>query len=466
MAVRVGVTSLGCAKNLVDAEVMLGYLRRGGCEICADLNDASVIIVNTCAFIAEAEEESRGTIESLCALKSRGQIRGVVVAGCLPARRGGELARLFPLVDRVVSPGEIPAIAGIVRGLAARPAARRLSGGFLYDHRSPRVRLTPPHYAYVKIAEGCGNRCSYCFIPRIKGPLRSRAIGSVVSEVENLAREGVREVNLIAQDTTAYGEDRYGGGRILELLRRLAAVDGIRWIRLLYGHPARYSDELLEFIGAERRICGYIDFPLQHIADPVLKKMGRRMSGRRARERLLAVRRLVPGAAVRTTFIVGYPGERESHFEELLAFVREARFEHLGAFIYSREEGTGASRMRGQVPGEIKKARFDELMRVQQEVVREANRRMLGSEVEVLIDERLEEGAFRLCGRTSGDAPEVDGTVYLRGDAAPGEFVTARILGSLDYDLIGEVRPEPRPDAEHRKPKVKRQKAKRKRPGA
>jgi len=453
MSIKVGVTSLGCAKNLVDSEIMLGYLRSGGLDICADLDQADVIIVNTCAFISEAEKEAEDTIGELLDLKKRGAISRVLVAGCLPARRGAALRGKLSGVDYFVSPSEIPSVARIVRSLAAprsrpvrRPGGRSgdKRGWFLYDHLSPRVGLTPPHYAYVKVSEGCSNHCSYCLIPSIKGPHRSRAVDSIVEEAESLAGRGVKEINLISQDTTAYGSDRSGGGNLEDLLKNLAKIDGISWIRVLYGHPGRYTSGLLEFMAGEPKICNYVDFPLQHISDAMLAAMNRRMTKRQAVERLSALRRLIPNVTVRTTFMVGHPGEGEGDFRELLDFVEESRFEHLGAFIYSRERGTPSAGAPRQVPHKTKRARFHRLMALQQEIVRQANLESLGNTVRVLVDEKLSEGTFSLRGRTEGDAPEVDGAVYAAGGKAePGDFIRVRITGAMEYDLAGEMANEP-----------------------
>lgn len=446
MSIRVGITSLGCAKNLVDSEVILGYLARGGFEISDDLDAARVIIVNTCSFIGEAEEESGLTIEQLLRLKGEGEIDLVIVAGCLPSRRGPLLFERFPRVDYFLAPSEIPSVAGIVRALLSgerrEPRAglwREASEGwFLYDHRSPRVRLSPPHYAYLKISEGCSNRCGYCLIPSVKGPLRSREMESVVWEARALADGGVKEINIISQDTTAYGIDRYGESRLGELLERLCEIGGLRWIRLLYGHPARYDERLLRLISGEPRLCRYIDFPLQHISDRILSAMNRRTTRAAVTGTLGRARELIPGLSVRTTFIVGFPGETDDDFEELLDFIGEARFEHLGAFIYSAEEGTPAAGLPGWVPPDVAESRYHRLMSLQQSIVKAAQEDLRGRVVEVLVDERLDGGTFRLRGRTEGDAPEVDGSVYiLEGGAGPGEFTEVRVVGTMDYDLVG-----------------------------
>lgn len=448
MSTKVAVTSLGCAKNLVDSEVIQGYLREGGYEICGDLDGARIIVVNTCSFIRDAEEESAETIDELLALKKKGVIERVVVAGCLIGRRGRRLAQRFPGVDLFLQPGDIPRIARLVDELIGGDGLRppfhapgeEGKGWFLYDHSSPRLKLTPRHYAYVKIGEGCGNACSYCLIPAVKGRLVSREMDSVVKECVDLAAEGVREINLISQDTTSYGIDLYGRPRLAELLKKLVGIDGVAWIRILYGHPAHYTEDVLRRIGEEPRICAYVDFPLQHAADPILASMNRRMTKRTAAEALKSVREIVPDVAVRTTFIVGYPGETEAHFRELLDFVEEARFEHLGAFIYSREEGTPAASLPGQVPDAVKRERFHRLMSLQQEIVRASNERMMGRVVRVMADEEMHEGSFDFKGRTEGDAPEVDGTVYFSGKGvAPGDFVDVRITGAMEYDLAGEM---------------------------
>ena len=448
MTIKVGVTSLGCAKNLVDSEVILGYLKEGGYDTCEELDEAQVVIVNTCSFIRDAEEESGDTIRELVALKMKGELERVIVAGCLPARRGHRLAERFPGVDLFLHPGEIPQVARLISGLMTerpgapprRPQAGARGGWFLYDHLSPRIRLSPRHYAYVKIGEGCSNGCSYCLIPAIKGRLASRSIGSILEEARNLASDGVRELNLISQDTTSYGIDLYGERRLLVLLRGLAEVEGLTWIRILYGHPAHYTEELLRCMSEEPGVCAYVDFPLQHISDPILAAMNRRITKARVVEKLRSVRSLIPGVTVRTTFIVGYPGETEAHFRELLEFVGEARFEHLGAFIYSREEGTAAAALPRQVPHEMKRERFHRLMALQQEIVRAANERMMGRVVKTLVDEELREGSFGFKGRTEGDAPEVDGTVYFSGSGVtPGDLIDVRVTGVTEYDLVGEI---------------------------
>ena len=448
MPTKVAVTSLGCAKNLVDSEVIQGYLREGGCEICGDLDEARIIIVNTCSFISDAEEESEDTIDELLALKKKGVIDRVIVAGCLIARSGRRLAERFPDVDLFLHPGEIPRVAQLIGELIAGdgrkvPSHRREEEGkgwFLYDHLSPRVRLSPPHYAYVKIGEGCSNACGYCLIPAIKGRLVSREMDSIVEEAMDLAADGVREINLISQDTTSYGIDLYGKPRLAELLKKLVGIEGVTWIRILYGHPAHYTEDVLRCIGGEPKICAYVDFPLQHIADPILASMNRRMAKSAAVEKLRSVREIVKEAAVRTTFIVGYPGETEAHFQELLRFVEEARFEHMGAFIYSREKGTAAASLPWQVPDDVKRERFNRLMSLQQEIVRASNERMMGRVVKVMVDEESHEGSLDFKGRTEGDAPEVDGTVYFSGKGArPGDLVDVRVTGAMEYDLVGTI---------------------------
>jgi ribosomal protein S12 methylthiotransferase len=441
---KVGVVSLGCAKNLVDSEVILGYLGRGGFEIVGDLLDAEIVVVNTCAFLTEAEDEAFEVIEELVDLKRRGRLSLVLVTGCLLARRGMRLAERLPDVDAFLFACDIPRVATVVKRLMSgadaggATASREVSPAwYLYDHRSPRVRATPLHWAYIKVSEGCDNGCSYCLIPSIKGGLRSRDIGSVVKEAAALAAEGVKEINVISQDTTAFGTDVREEGLLVELLNRLSDIEGIEWIRLLYGHPARCGEELVRCIAAQPKICDYVDFPLQHINDRILDSMNRKITKRQVCDTLAMVRELIPGVTVRTTFIVGYPGETEDDFEELLQFVKEQEFYHVGAFMYSREEGTVAAVLPRQVSHELKRARFHRLMTAQREVVEKLQERKLGGMVELIIDEELEEGSFGLKGRTRAEAPEVDGDVYIVDDIAPvGEIVQVRIVGMTDYDLV------------------------------
>lgn len=444
MEIRAGVTSLGCAKNLVDSEVILGFLSRAGITVCDELEEARVIIVNTCAFIQEAVDEAYETVLQLLALKEKGEIDHVIVTGCLLPREGDDIHRLFPGIDALLPSHRIPEIPRIVRevvnGVYAPERDDDHGQWFLYDHRMPRNRLSPPQYAYVKIGEGCSNRCSYCLIPHLKGALRSRPVESIVREVEQLRDEGIREVNLISQDTTAYGIDRYGKPRIKELLERLTQIDGLTWIRLLYGHPARYDEDLLRIIAGNTVLCAYIDFPVQHSNDRILAEMNRGITRAEIAHKLASIRAIIPDVALRTTVMVGFPGETERDFRELLEFIQDERFEHLGAFTYSREEGTRAAKMPDQVAEEVKNERFHRLLSAQREIVREQNRALRGRILEVMIEEPLHEGPYCCRGRTERDAPEVDGAVYCNAPGAkPGDFVQVRITGEKGYDLVGEI---------------------------
>ena len=377
------------------------------------------MILNTCGFIEAAKQESLDAIVDLLELKRQGKIRRVIVAGCLAERYGPELAREFAEVDAIT--GVLP----------------------LVQERVPQqVPLTPAHYAYVKICESCYNHCAFCAIPGIKGRFMSRRQGAILAEVRRLDRAGAREINLTGQDITAYGMDLYGEKRLAKLLRRLARqAQGVEWIRLLYLFPAHVTDELLDVIADEPRICKYLDLPLQHVSDPILRAMNRRITTAQTRRLIERVRRRIPGAYLRTSFIVGLPGEGEAEFQELLAFVREAEFERLGAFVYSPEEGTRAAAMPGQVPLTVRRRRYEQLMAVQQEIASRIQLRKRGIILRVLVDEPQKDGHNVYIGRTEFDAPDVDGVIYLHSSQAlqPGDFVSAKVTDTMEYDLVGEV---------------------------
>lgn len=437
----VALISLGCSRNLVDAEVMLGALARAGFSVLRKpaVTAADICIINTCAFIAPAKEEAVETILRAGRLKKAGQIRLLVVAGCLPQRYGRSLAAQFPEVDLFVGIDDIPRI--VSRLSAARRVRSAISGRaprYLYDDRSPRLPLTPAHYAYIKIAEGCSNRCSYCVIPRIRGAFRSRTVDSVLAEAARLDRGGrLRELVLIGQDTTLFGRRRPSGGDLADLLGRLAhAPLSAGWIRLLYTHPAHYSDALIGAIASEEKVCKYLDIPVQHASDRVLRRMNRPAKARDTARLIDTIRRRVPGIALRTSVIVGFPGETDADFNELLRFIRRTGFERLGAFRYSREEGTPAARLPRQVPAPAAEARLDAVMRLQQGISRRFNESLIGKTLRVLIDEK-EGGVFT--GRTAMDAPEIDGAVTATGAGLKvGEFCDVRITGAAEYDLFGE----------------------------
>ena len=434
--------SLGCPKNLVDSEVMLGLLKEKGWTPSA-ADDAPVVIVNTCGFIREAKEESIETILTLAAAKEGGRIQKLVVAGCLPQRYGRELLRELPEVDLFVGTGEFHRIADLLdrspRGKLRRKQWVR-PPEFLYDHRTPRIHTSPPGSMYLKVSEGCANFCSYCVIPRIRGKLRSRPISSVRREAEQAVSRGVKEVNLVAQDITAYGKDRKDGSSLVRLLKGLAKVEGIRWIRLLYAHPAHLTEELVHFIRDEEKVCKYLDLPIQHVDEGILKAMNRPPSKRRIPDLIDWIRRKIPGVVLRTSLIVGFPGETEQSFRRLLEFVREAQFDRLGVFSYSQEEGTPAAKLENQVEDRIKLRRSRQIMRLQKRISLQKQKALVGSAVPVLVERPGRSPGLLWEGRTQGQAPEVDGVTFLtKGRAQAGEMVNVRILDAGPYDLFGEI---------------------------
>jgi ribosomal protein S12 methylthiotransferase len=469
MKTKVGMLSLGCARNLVDAEVMLGLLKAAGFDVSAEAARADVAIVNTCCFIREAQEESIDIILDLCRLKEQGKIDKVVVCGCLAQRYQDELSDELKEVDAFIGVGSIDRIVEVVRQIlegeiasAASPPrndgdvrAPRNDGRsqiflrndkkrpeFLYTHRLPRVFLTPKHFAYIKLCEGCNHRCSYCIIPKLRGRYRSRAMDSVLKEADNLLnKRRVSEINLIGQDTTMYGQDLDGKVRIERLLRELAAEATGRWVRLLYAHPAHISAELIAAVKDEPAICKYIDLPIQHINDKILKRMRRSTSAQQIFSLIDTLRKQIPAVAIRTTLIVGFPGETEAQFKELLDFIARVKFERLGLFKYSREAGTPAYNFSAQVPQKVKQARYEQALALQQDICTKLNEAFLGKRLRVLIDEKDTQDKTIFLGRTQYDAPEVDGCVYVHSKRAlkPGEFVRVKIIDTLEYDLVGEV---------------------------
>lgn len=442
MKQKVSLVSLGCPKNLVDAEVMLGHLPADRFEIVTDEAQADIIIVNTCSFIKEAKEESVETILEVADYKKNGRCRLLVVTGCLPQRYREELAGELPEVDLFMGTGDAPRIVELLDAHARGKETVQAVGlpEYLYDHTTPRVQSSPFYSTYVKIAEGCANHCSYCIIPQLRGTLRSRSIASVVEEVRRLVGSGVKEVNLIAQDVTAYGADRDDGARLEELLRQLVKIEGLQWLRLLYAYPDGISDELLDLMAAEEKICNYLDVPLQHVDDTILAMMNRRVDQAAIRELLARIRRRVPDITLRTSFIVGFPGETDEQFNALLDFVNEGHFERVGVFRYSREEGTAAATLERQVPERTKKSRYHKLMKAQSRVSFRKNRALVGNIDPVLVEGFSEETELLLRGRSVRQAPDVDGQVYITsGLAEIGAIVPLRITDSSEYDLIGEI---------------------------
>ena len=446
----VGLISLGCAKNLIDSEIMVGHLQQAGMMMTPEPELADVLIINTCSFIDQAKKESVDTI--LGAVDDREVERPkqkIVVAGCLSQRFNKELPDLMPEVDAFIGLDQITSVAPVIRDLVdqdADPHAENLvTRGPVYipDYDTPRFRLTPQHTAYIKIAEGCNHPCSFCIIPRIRGRHRSRTVESVVKEAKQLVASGVKELNLISQDTTYFGMDRWEearpnprspvdsskGDSLATLLRELNAIEGDFWIRLLYTHPAHWSDELIETIAECPKVARYVDMPLQHISDSMLSQMRRETDGDYIRDLIRRMRAGIPDLALRTTFIVGFPGETQADFDELLAFMEETRFERASVFTYSREEGTRAEKMDQQVHHMTRKKRWNEAMRLLQRQAEELNQERIGEEIRILVDEPGR-------GRTHADAPEVDGTVYLPDDIPVGEFVDLQVRDWRGYDLI------------------------------
>jgi ribosomal protein S12 methylthiotransferase len=439
VATRVYLHTLGCPKNRVDSEVMLGALAGAGFRLVPEPDEAEVIVVNTCSFIEAAKRESVDAIVELAEHRREGRCRKLVVAGCLAQRYGAELARELPEVDHFVGTGAYQDVASIVcDAQAARVVVP--DPDFVHDARTPRVNSLPAHSAYLKISEGCDNACAFCIIPRLRGPQRSRPAEDLVAEAEALAASGTLELSLVAQDLTAWGQDLPGRPRLEALLAGLGRVEGLRWIRLHYAYPRDFPDALVEVIAREPRIVKYLDMPLQHASDRLLRSMKRGRPSRWLRELLATLRARVPGIAIRTSLIVGLPGETERDFEELLGFVREQRFERLGVFEYSREEGTAAAAMPGQVPARLKRRRLERVMEAQREIAREQQRSLVGRRLEVLVEGRAEETEHLLAGRHAQQAPEIDGLTYVNeGVAYPGEIVTVEITDAHDHDLVGRV---------------------------
>ena len=439
---KVSLVSLGCPKNLVDAEVMLGYLSRKGFEVTTDERDADIIIVNTCSFIKEAKQESIDTILDLADRKHDARCRLLIVTGCLPQRYQEELARELPEVDIFVGTGDYPRIAEIIAEKGESPEQLRYTGdpNFLYDDELPRLKSSPYYSAYLKIAEGCSNCCSYCVIPALRGSFRSRPLEKLLDEARGLVAGGVKELNLIAQDITAYGKDLPGEVSLEGLIEQLAGLEGLHWIRLLYAYPDGVRDSLITILKKEEKVCKYLDIPLQHVSDPILKRMNRRTSEAEIRELIAKLRTDIPGITLRTSLIVGFPGETEEDFVKLLHFVEETQFDRLGVFCYSREEGTPAAGMPDQVSERVKRERYRRLMRAQARASFKRNRRLIDTVEQVIVEGYSEETELLLKGRSSRQAPDIDGLVYITaGDAKVGDIVSLRITDSSDYDLIGEI---------------------------
>ena len=438
----VRMISLGCPKNLVDSEVMLGLLKEKG-WVPSARDEADVVIINTCSFIREAKEESIETILTMAAAKEKGECQKLVVTGCLPQRYGQELLKELPEVDLFLGTGEFHRIADLLGKSSAGELAQKQfidQPRYLYDHRTPRLRTSSPGSVYLKISEGCSNTCSYCVIPRIRGKLRSRAISSVLKEVEQAVSSGVKEINLLAQDITSYGRDLGERTDLVSLLKSLVKVEGLRWIRLLYAHPAHLTQELVALIRKEESICKYLDLPLQHVDDRILQAMNRPVLAKEGRDLLAWIREEVPEIVLRTSLMVGFPGETEKRFRRLLNFVKEGEFDHLGVFRYSKEEGTPAAFLKGQVSERVKMQRFHQIMHLQRQISLRKQKAQVGSRISVLVEREGKSSEVLWEGRTQGQAPEVDGMTFLtKGKARPGEMVEALITDATSYDLYGEI---------------------------
>ncbi len=472
---KVGFVSLGCPKNLVDSEVMMGLLTQAGAELTSRAEDADVIVVNTCSFISSAQQESVDTILEMARLKTEGRAQKLVVAGCLVERFRDEIQKNMPEVDAVVGTGELEKIlsaAGISDESAstsnspfvilssraegdARVAQGRFSReawdaaiadlpNYLYDDKTPRVLATPHYTAYIKIAEGCDHPCSFCIIPQLRGKFRSRRFESVIAEAERLARCGVREITLIGQDTTCYGEDLGLKDGLAVLLEKLASIEELRWIRFLYAYPNKITSRLLETIAAHDRICSYIDVPLQHASPAMLKRMKRGSGGDLFLHSIEKMRRMIPDLTLRTSFIVGFPGETEEEFEELCDFVRSAQLDWMGAFGYSDQEGAGAYAMENKISVREIERRRKHLMQIQRQISKRKKTALVGEEFDLLLEGKSDETDLLLEGRNAMHAPEIDGKLFVNDipdglEPRPGEFYRCQITEAHDYDLVARI---------------------------
>ncbi|WP_409340907.1 30S ribosomal protein S12 methylthiotransferase RimO [Paenibacillus sp. MBLB4367] len=439
MSEKIKVVTLGCEKNLVDSEIMSGLVHQRGFSLVDDKEEATVIIVNTCGFIDAAKEESVNTILDMADLKQTANLKALIVSGCLTQRYKAELMREMPEIDGIVGTGDFDKINDIIdQALAGRKPMLVGNPAFNYDKVLPRRLSTPRYTAYVKIAEGCDNACTFCSIPIMRGKFRSRSIESVLAEVKQLADQGVKEISLIAQDSTNYGSDLYDRFMLPELMNKVSEVPGIEWVRLHYAYPGFFTDELIETIATNPKVCKYIDMPLQHSEDSILKRMRRPGRQRDTRELIRKIRNRMPDVALRTSIIVGFPGETEQDFENLSEFVKEMQFDRLGVFAYSKELDTPAARLPDQVPNDVKEYRANTLMEIQRQISNERNGMRIGKEIDVLI-ERYDGRNDVYVGRSQYDAPEIDGEVFVTNCKTNiGEMARVRVTHSFEFDLSGE----------------------------
>jgi ribosomal protein S12 methylthiotransferase len=439
---KLSIVSLGCSKNLVDSEYLIGMLVNSNkFEITNLLEEAEVIIINTCGFIGDAKEESIQNILEISEYKKSGNLKKLIVAGCLAQRYSDEIIKEMPEVDGVIGTGEIDKILELVDEVFQEKKVTKVEKlDFLGNSKTPRILTTNPHTAYLKIAEGCNRRCTYCIIPQLRGELRSRKIEDIVEEATLLAKAGVKEINLLAQEITEYGLDLYLKKALPDLLRELVKVEGIKWIRCYYMFPNSLTEEMIEVIKNEDKICNYFDVPIQHISSNILKNMKRANSGEQIKEILKKIRKEIPDSTIRTTVIVGFPGETEEEFQELKEFIKEFNFNYVGIFKYSQEEDTVAYSLPNQVSEEIKEKRWVELTNLQSNLVEMRNRSLIGTELEVMIDSISDESDYMLEGRTQGQALEIDGKVLTNdGTAQPGDIVKVLVEQNFDYDFLGPI---------------------------
>ena len=440
---KIALESLGCSKNLVDAEIMMGILNKKGYKLTGDFNEADVILVNTCGFIESAKQESIDTIIEFANLKETGNLKLLIVTGCLAQRYSDELKEEIPEIDAIVGTGSYQNIDEILEGLQKEKQIVSLNDiEVVYNEDLPRYVSTPEYMAYLKISEGCDKHCTYCIIPKLRGKQKSRKIEDIVAEAKDLAQSGVKELIVIAQDSTMYGSDIYGEAKLPQLLEELAKIEGLKWIRIMYSYPESITKELVDVIKRNDNICSYFDMPIQHASNKILKLMNRQTTKEELLAKINMIRTAIPDATLRTTLITGFPGEDEKDFEELVEFVKEVKFDKLGVFPYSREEGTAADKLPNHLEQEIKEERRDVIMMIQQGISEEINKSKIGKTYEVLIEEQIENNVY--IGRTQYDAEEIDSIVYVKSHTAldAGDFVNVKINTALEYDLMGDIQDE------------------------